>query len=80
MAWYVIWKTICFLLWKYFGILIDTCQLRLDFEAFDIMGPSGSEEMGGGACEEDSLVVTQTPTSNVNVPVICGLNSGQHSK
>ena len=59
---------------------IDTCQLRLDFETFDIMGPTGSDEAAGGACAEDRFVVTQRPTSNANIPVICGLNSGQHSK
>ena len=59
---------------------IDTCQLRLDFETFDIMGPTGSDEAAGGACVEDRFVVTQRPTSNANIPVICGLNSGQHSK
>ena len=52
----------------------------MDFEAFDIMGPSDSEETSGGACAEDMLVVTQAPNTNENIPVICGLNSGQHSK
>ena len=58
----------------------DTCHLRLDFEAFDIMGPSDSNETGGGACAEDRFVVTQTPTSMANIPVICGLNTGQHGE
>ena len=62
------------------NIILDTCHLRLDFEAFDIMGPSDSNENGGGACVEDRFVVTQTPASMANIPVICGLNTGQHGE
>ena len=62
------------------NIILDTCHLRLDFEAFDIMGPSDSNETGGGACAEDRFVVTQIPTSMANIPVICGLNTGQHGE
>ena len=60
--------------------ILDTCNLRLDFEAFDLMGPSDSNETGGGACAEDRFFVTQTPTSMANIPVICGLNTGQHGE
>jgi hypothetical protein len=52
----------------------EICQLRLDFEAFDI----GSDV--GGTCSNDMFVVTQTPRTNSIVPVLCGLNTGQHGK
>ena len=55
--------------------------LRLDFELFDIIGPSDAPpEAMGGSCLADTFVVTQTPALNSNVPVICGLNTGQHGK
>ena len=59
------------LIYNYF---IEICQLRLDFEAFDI-----SSDVGG-MCSNDMFVVTQTPRDNSIIPVICGLNTGQHSK
>ncbi|XP_018493740.1 uncharacterized protein LOC108863710 [Galendromus occidentalis] len=47
------------------------CQIRLDFERFDILGPKG------GDCVDDLFVVLG---GNVNhrVPVICGQNANQH--
>lgn len=59
------------------------CGLRLDFESFSILGTGNTEEwdalrsttVGGGACLD-----TFTVTSNAgdSVPVICGMNTGQH--
>ena len=47
---------------------------------FDILGPTGTQEIDGGVCARDSFIVTQTPMENVDVPIICGDNQGQHSK
>jgi len=51
------------------------CHVRLDFETFTIRGPDNTEELNGGAC-------TDTMTTRVNsghvIPVICGVNTGQH--
>ena len=55
----------------------DVCSVRLDFETFQIMGPTLTTEAAGGACV-DSFVASGT--SGATTPVICGLNSGQHSK
>ena len=53
----------------------------MDFELFDIIGPSDAPpEAMGGSCLADTFVVTQTPALNSDVPVICGLNTGQHGK
>ena len=53
------------------------CSVRLDFESFTTVGPSGTLEATGGLCV-DSLVVSGT--SGLSSPVICGSNAGQHSK
>ena len=61
--------------------LSDICWIRLDFESFTILGPLDTIETlptPGGTCSQDSLTVTST--SGTPVPVICGLNGGQHSK
>ena len=55
----------------------DVCSVRLDFETFQIAGPALTTEAAGGACV-DSFVAKGT--SGAETPVICGLNSGQHSK
>lgn len=74
----------------------DVCQLRLDFVAFTINGPStdtedrqgihGGSTIYGGPwvadntrCLTDSFAVTGTATRGGS-PVICGTNTGQHSK
>ena len=55
----------------------EVCQVRLDFETFNIAGPAATTEATGGLCV-DSFVVTGT--SGLSTPVICGLNTGEHSK
>ena len=55
----------------------DVCAVRLDFEAFQIAGPTLTTEVAGGACV-DSFVASGT--SMITTPTICGLNAGQHSK
>ena len=54
------------------------CSLRLDFDVFSISGPVGSDELFGGECSIDAFFI-QGPESSM-VPVICGENSGSHSK
>lgn len=49
------------------------CQLRVDFEEFYISGPKS------GVCADDMFVASGQDLNNI-VPVICGQNSGQHSK
>ena len=71
-------------------------QIRLDFNTFVIAGPSTStystgQETGGSLtfgngnpvttytqCSTDTFSVTGTPGGNP--PVICGTNTGYHSK
>lgn len=69
------------------------CYLRLDFEDFTINGPANSFETdalptdtppatadtaGGGKCNTDSITIKPPSSSDQNVPVICGKNTGQH--
>lgn len=51
----------------------DTSQVLLEFEAFELRPPLN------GDCIDDRFIVTG---QNVNsgVPVICGINTGQHSE
>eukprot|EP00095_Tigriopus_kingsejongensis_P003142 maker-scaffold662_size116868-snap-gene-0.12 protein:Tk03142 transcript:maker-scaffold662_size116868-snap-gene-0.12-mRNA-1 annotation:"hypothetical protein DAPPUDRAFT_311633" len=54
----------------------DVCYLRLDFECFTTLGVSQSDEVdNGGDCTDQFTVGA---TSNENLPVICGQNTGQH--
>ena len=50
----------------------------MDFEVFSISGPVGSDELFGGECSIDAFFI-EGPESSL-VPVICGENSGSHSK
>ncbi|KAH8030946.1 hypothetical protein HPB51_012414 [Rhipicephalus microplus] len=47
------------------------CQLRLDFDEFDLERPTV------GNCDGEKLIVTGHNANNV-VPPLCGLNTGQH--
>ena len=68
--------------------------MRLDFNTFMITGPStdtnsigtviegelsaaGSAACAVGQCNTDTFTVT---SPSANTPVICGTNSGEHSK
>jgi len=62
----------------------DICWLRLDFETFTNVGLSATDEGGAGSaasptCTDTFTVSTGTSGTN-NYPVICGDNTGQHSK
>ena len=56
----------------------DVCSLRLDFEAFVLVGTGQQTEINGGTCARDSLTITASTGSLV--PVLCGQNRGQHRK
>ncbi|XP_064489991.1 uncharacterized protein LOC135401482 [Ornithodoros turicata] len=53
----------------------NVCQLRLDMERFDIVGPNTFPI--SGECTYDTFSVTGQDASSP-VPVICGINHGQH--
>merc|ERR1711962_191286 len=48
-----------------------TCQVKLTFEEFDLLGPSD------GDCNNDTFIFSGA-NSEVEVPVLCGYNTGQH--
>lgn len=52
---------------------ISVCTLRLDFETFSIQGTGNDEAVG--TCSDTLNVSVNT---GQNIPVICGLNTGQH--
>ena len=52
----------------------------MDLEVFDIMGPSDTVETKGGECQDDTFVVRQSTATSADVPILCGQNTGQHSK
>ena len=56
----------------------EVCSVRLDFDSFTIQGPAATNEPDNGHNCVDSFVVTGT--SGLSTPVICGINTGQHSK
>jgi len=58
----------------------EICRVRLDFESFTTLGPTGSTDgaaAGAGDCI-DSFAITGLSTGNSVVPTICGENMGQH--
>ena len=69
----------------FYLFLLDICWLRLDFETFTNQGPALTEEaslvapIGEVSTCTDTFTVTSS-TSSINYPVICGDNTGQHSK
>lgn len=57
----------------------DICQVRLDFDNFVIGGPSNSLESGvDGAVTNCKDTLTTTLSSNFQVPVLCGVMTGEH--
>ncbi|XP_076311031.1 uncharacterized protein LOC143225463 isoform X2 [Tachypleus tridentatus] len=51
----------------------NICQLRLDLEQYDTVGP----DLITGTCRVDSFSVSGQDINSI-VPVLCGKNSGQH--
>jgi hypothetical protein len=64
----------------------DICQIRLDFEMFQIAGPGNSnEQIAGGTtythCTRDTMVITTTEKSSQGITdpgTICGSITGEH--
>jgi len=54
----------------------NVCALRLDFVAFNTLGPANTEEVNGGACR-DQFIVTSDATG-FTTPTLCGDLTGQH--
>ena len=57
---------------------IDVCNLRLDFEKFDLLAGSGSTDLDSEC--RDKFEVSNLSTGNFRIPTICGFNTGEHSK
>ena len=58
----------------------DICQLRLDFETFELnQPPSGTTATTAGTCE-DTFTVTRPTGGRQRFSALCGDLSGQHSK
>lgn len=63
----------------------NVCQLRLDFESFEIEGPQTPTvppvpgEVFSPFCTSDSFTVMGS-SSNLGFEALCGSNTGQHSK
>lgn len=50
----------------------NICQIRLDFDQFNIAGP----EPINNVCDNDQFIVS----GGNSIPAICGLNNGNHSE
>ena len=57
---------------------IDVCNLRLDFENFDLLAGSGSTDLDSEC--RDKFEVSNLSTGNFRIPTLCGFNTGEHSK
>lgn len=58
----------------------DICSLRLDFDTFSILGGTTTDGLSDNEFEcQDTFDVTGLTTAQ-NIPTICGMNNGQHSK
>ncbi|VVC32163.1 Hypothetical protein CINCED_3A025412 [Cinara cedri] len=54
------------------------CQIRIDFERFSLGQPTKSTNQSAYACEHDEFTVFSNDNTIMNLPVLCGENSGQH--
>ena len=57
---------------------IDVCNLRLDFEKFDLLAGSGSTDLDSEC--RDKFEVSNLSTGNFRIPTLCGFNTGEHGK
>ena len=61
-------------------VFSDICQLRLDFQTFELnQPPSGTTATTAGTCE-DTFTVTRPTGGRQRFSALCGDLSGQHSK
>ncbi|KAL4716114.1 hypothetical protein ACJJTC_013891 [Scirpophaga incertulas] len=49
----------------------DVKQIRFDFVTFELLGPTS------GTCQEDQFIISGQNKNSI-VPILCGINSGQH--
>lgn len=57
----------------------DICQVRLDFDTFVIAGPANTEQKGtDGALTNCNDRMKTTASSNMFVPELCGVLTGEH--
>ncbi|KAF9423559.1 hypothetical protein HW555_001114 [Spodoptera exigua] len=49
----------------------DITQIRLDFNNFELLPPTD------GSCHDDQFIISGQNVNNV-IPILCGINSGQH--
>ncbi|XP_026810179.1 uncharacterized protein LOC113551845 [Rhopalosiphum maidis] len=56
----------------------NVCQLRIDFERFSLGQPTNQTSESAYTCERDEFTLISNDDTKINVPVLCGENSGQH--
>uniref|UniRef100_A0A2S2P7N4 CUB domain-containing protein n=1 Tax=Schizaphis graminum TaxID=13262 RepID=A0A2S2P7N4_SCHGA len=56
----------------------NVCQLRIDFERFSLGQPTKQTSESAYTCERDEFTLISNGDTKINVPVLCGENSGQH--
>ncbi|XP_025408405.1 uncharacterized protein LOC112682120 [Sipha flava] len=56
----------------------NTCQLRIDFERFSLSQPTKPNNESAYVCEHDEFTLVTNGNTKMNLPVLCGKNSGQH--
>ncbi|XP_060841398.1 uncharacterized protein LOC132922088 [Rhopalosiphum padi] len=56
----------------------NVCQLRIDFERFSLGQPTKQTSESAYTCERDEFTLISNDDTKINVPVLCGENSGQH--
>jgi hypothetical protein len=52
----------------------NICQLRISFESFNISGPVNGE------CKDNDTFIVSGHDRNLEIPQLCGVNTGHHSK
>ncbi|CAH1713526.1 uncharacterized protein LOC114126912 [Aphis gossypii] len=56
----------------------NVCQIRIDFERFSLGQPTKETSESAYTCERDEFTLISNDDTKINVPVLCGENSGQH--
>ncbi|VVC32166.1 CUB domain [Cinara cedri] len=56
----------------------NVCQIRIDFERFSLGQPTKPYNGSAYTCENDEFTLLVNDNTKMNMPVLCGENSGQH--
>ncbi|XP_050540075.1 uncharacterized protein LOC126904832 [Daktulosphaira vitifoliae] len=56
----------------------NVCQLRIDFERFSLSQPTTSNNSTAYQCDTDQFTLISSDNTKLNIPILCGENSGQH--